>query len=94
MNSFSDPIVVSEFGPLTEGALRFEATDLRLSQIELAVESEFRGVGVDLPSYRLNFDVVIHNLEVAADSFAILFDTPTVNRLDFRGDGLTSTTSS
>lgn len=87
-NNFTAPIVVPDQGPLADGALRFEAGASSLSQIELAVEDPLRGVGVDFAAYRLEFDVVIDNLESAADDFTILFDTPQSNRFNFRGDGL------
>jgi hypothetical protein len=85
---FGDPIVVSDFGPLTDGAARFESDGTSLSQMRFGVESTTEGLGVDFAGYRLEFDLVIDRLAVAADDFAVFFDTPQANRFSFRGDGL------
>lgn len=88
-NKFQSPTVVSSYGMMTNGALRFTAPDESpvLSQIELAVEKPLDGVGVNLPEYQLEFDIIIDNLSEEFDRFTVFFDSPRVNTISFRNDG-------
>ncbi len=88
-NVFQLPTVVSSFGSLTDGALRFASPSNTsfLSQTSLGIEQGFFGVGVDLPEYRLEFDLVIDRLAEISDEFSVLLDSPQSNKFSFRGDG-------
>ena len=76
-------------GMMTNGALRLTAPDETsvLPQIGLAVEEPLDGVGVNLPEYQLEFDIIIDNLSEEFDRFTVFFDSPRVNTISFRNDG-------
>lgn len=74
---FGSPTVVSQFGPITDGAMLFLGRE-RYDQIELRNSSS-------ATSYRIDFEVVTENLNNSLFSFSAILDTPEVRTLDLHG---------
>lgn len=86
---FQLPTVVADAGPITNGALRFAAPSeiSSLSQIELGIENDFSGLGVDAPAYEFSADIIVDNLNSSFDRFTIFFDSPRVNPISLLSGG-------
>ncbi|MDD5063174.1 MAG: PEP-CTERM sorting domain-containing protein [Phycisphaerae bacterium] len=83
---FGDQIVRNSFGSLTQQPVELIPEDsgfLRYSQFKLDLEFTEH-----YPVYRLDFDVYMENFMAGAyDNFVVLFDTPSVVRLDLNSYG-------
>jgi hypothetical protein len=87
MFDFGEQIVVTSYGSLTQQPVQLipDTTSKNLygySQMQLDLFT------FNYQIYRLDFDVCIENMTAGSwDSFVVLFDIPSVNRLDFTNEG-------
>jgi len=89
---FGTPTVVGPIGPIATNSLEFNSTGnspaFYYDQIRFPFESSgspYQGAGFD--SFSVSFDIYTEDLLGSPNDFTILFDTPTVRNLIFRGSG-------
>ena len=84
---FGDQIVRDSFGTLTEQPVELIPDDsgYHMPYSQFRLDANFAG---DYPAYRLDFDVYLENFTTGSDDdFVVIFDTPSVVRLDLNSEG-------